>query len=214
VAKIRSRRSTNDLLPSDFSSGDNSEISCPKPEQDLKEYTYGRLQSGLVYAERCMKRNICPRSELFYYIYKQGVKDAMTTTNVAEKMEHIKLVAAQEIFIEKKDYLKPLDTKYAKLQEELLHLRELQYMARYGDYLKIIPNQIRACAKSMKFENWETIGQNSFWTDIAQIIREESLSDDSYKTTSAVRRACFDLGISPGLPSGRSGSTGLNGDGF
>jgi hypothetical protein len=36
-------------------------------------------------------------------------------------------------------------------------------MTRYGDYLKIIPNQIRACAKSMKFENWETIGQNSFW---------------------------------------------------
>ncbi len=72
-------------------------------------------------------------------------------------------MAAQEILIEKKDYLKPLDTKYAKLQEELLHLRELQYMTRYGDYLKIIPNQIRACAKSMKFENWETIGQNSFW---------------------------------------------------
>lgn len=199
VEKTRSRAVTEDLLPDDFLDHENLTVPCPRPEEDLRKYTYERLQSGLVYAQSCLKRNISPRSELFLHLYKQEVKDAMTITNEEAKQKHLKLVAVQETLIVEKDYLRPLEGRNMNLMNELLHLREVQYMTRYGDYLKIIPNQIPAAVDKKKSEDWELIGKSRFWTEIAEELKQEAISKDSYKTTVIIRKACLDLAISAEL---------------
>lgn len=196
-----------DLLPDSYLSDENVVIPQPTPEERSNQYTFTRLQSGLAYAQSCLKRDISPRSELFLYLYKQEVKDAMTSENEEEKEKHIKMIMIQETLIKEKHFLRPLQHQNTEMQGELLKLREVQYITRYGEYLKIIPNRLRAHAKKAKFDDWELLAQGTFWTDIAakiaeedaayQLVKQKKASADilTFDTTLAVRRACYDLGI-------------------
>lgn len=213
VTRSRKRGDTTSLLPSSYDPDTDVMPELPIPEASPSLYTRERLQQSLVYAERCLKRrDISPRSELFMQLYKEELKDALKAETTEQRENHAMMVMAEERLIQDKGFLQPLKSAHrAELEDQLLQLRELQYLTRYGDYMKIIPTRLRLHASKHKPENWQLISGNNYWSRIAVTIgaeedaREEAvrvgaaLNKVKLPTTAAVYMACADLGISEEL---------------
>lgn len=213
VKKSRKRGDTTSLLPSSYDPNTDSIPELPVPEASSSLYTRERLQQSLVYAERCLKcRDISPRSELFMQLYKEELKDALKAETTEQREYHAMMVMAEERLIQDKGFLQPLkSTQRAELEDELLQLRELQYLVRYGDYMKIIPTRIRLDASKQKSRNWQLISGSNYWSRISTTLESEEaarkeavrvgsdLSKLKRPTTAAVYVACADLGISEEL---------------
>ena len=213
VTRSRKRGDTTSLLPSSYDPDNDVMPEIPIPEASPSLYTRERLQQSLVYAERCLKRrDISPRSELFMQLYKEELKDALKAETIEQRENHAMMIMAEERVIQDKGFLRPLKSAHrAELEDQLLQLRELQYLNRYGDYMKIIPTRLRLHATKHKSENWKLISGNNYWSRIAGIIGEEEearkeavrvgadLKTVRLPTTVAVYIACADLGISEEL---------------
>ncbi|SLM36791.1 hypothetical protein LPUS_06477 [Lasallia pustulata] len=185
----------------------------PIPEASPSLYTRERLQQSLVYAERCLKRrDISPRSELFMQLYKEELKDALKAETMEQRDNHAMMVMAEERLIQDKRFLRPLKSAHrAELEDQLLQLRELQYLKRYGDYMKIVPTRLRLHASKHKSENWQLFSGNNYWSRIAVTLGAEedarkeavrigaALDKVKLPTTATVYMACADLGISEEL---------------
>ena len=213
VTRSRKRGDTTSLLPSSYDPDTDVMPELPVPEASPSLYTRERLQQSLVYAERCLKRrDISPRSELFMQLYKEELKDALRAKTMEQRENHAMMVMAEERLIQDKRFLRPLKSAHrAELEDQLLQLRELQYLTRYGDYMKIIPTRLRLYASKHKSENWQLISGNNYWSEIAvDIVAEEEARKEAVRvgapldkvkspTTAAVYMACADLGISKEL---------------
>ncbi|KAL9116941.1 MAG: hypothetical protein Q9187_006526 [Circinaria calcarea] len=213
VTKTRTRGDTTSLLPSSYDPNAEDMPECPVPEISPSLYTPERLQQSLVYAQKFLaQRNISPRSELFMFLFKEEVKEALTAKSAEERELNTKMVMAEERLIRTKRFLQPLESaQSAELQERLLELRELQYCTRYGDYMKIIPAEVRYNASSKKFENWKMISAPTYWSEIAKTLRYEREAEQmairkgsvldfiGLPATVAVHAACSDIGISKEL---------------
>ena len=91
-----------------------------------------------------------------------------------QRENHAMMVMAEERLIQDKGFLEPLKSaQRAKLEDQLLQLRELQYLNRYGDYMKIIPTRLRLHASKHKSENWQLISGENYWSQIAVNLGEE-----------------------------------------
>ncbi|KAI4133215.1 MAG: hypothetical protein LQ347_002247 [Umbilicaria vellea] len=210
VTKSRKRGDTTDLLPSSYDPDTDVMPELPIPEASPSLYTTERLQQSLVYAERCLKRrDISPRSELFMQLYKEELKDALEAETIEQRENHAMMIMAEERLIQDKGFLRPLKSAdRVELEDQLLQLRELQYLTRYGDYMKIVPTRLRLHASKHKTENWELISGNRYWSRIAAILLDEEearkkavltgvgIDKVRLPTTAAVYVACSDLGIS------------------
>ncbi|KAL2048872.1 hypothetical protein ABVK25_010878 [Lepraria finkii] len=213
VMRSRKRGDTTSLLPSSYDPDTDVMPELPICEASPSLYTRERLQQGLVYAERCLKRrDISPRSELFMQLYKEELKDALKAETMEQRENHAMMVMAEERLIQDKGFLRPLKSAHrAELEDQLLQLRELQYLKRYGDYMKIIPTRLRLHAGKHKSENWQSISGNNYWSRIAVTLGAEeearkeavrvgaALDKVKLPTTAAVYMACADLGISEEL---------------
>ena len=213
VTRSRKRGNTTSLLPSAYDPDTDAIPEPPIPEASPSLYTTERLQQSLVYAEKYLKRrDISPRSELFIQLYKEELKDALEADEMEQREYHALMVMAEERLIQDKGFLRPLkSTDKVELEDELLQLRELQYLQRYGDYMKIIPTRLRLYASKHKLENWQLISGKNYWSRIAITIKEEedarkeavrvgaALDKFRMPTTAAVCIACADLGISEEL---------------
>lgn len=214
IAKTRPRHDTTTLLPSFFNPADLADVTpdCPIPELNTSLYTAERLQKSLAYAYHFLKRrDISSRSELFMHLFKEEVKNALTA-ETSEREMSTAMVMTEEVLIQKKRFLRPLQSfQTAELEDCLLKLRELQYYIRYDDYLKIVPTRLRLHASENKSENWQLLSGAKYWSNIAvnlkkeQEARQEALHRGSVldsvnlNTTIAVAAACDDLGISEEL---------------
>lgn len=209
IARSRRRADTTDLLPSSHGPSTTALPEAPVPELSTSFYTNDRLQRSLVYAEICLKRrDISPRSELFMQLCKEEVKDALKAETAAERESHARMIMTEEKLIQEQNFLRPLKSaEEAEMEDQMLQLREFQYYARYGNYMKIIPNRLRLKASNKKLENWQLISENHYWTSIAAKIEEEEKSRSEavlkgivqslrQPTIAAVYGACTDLGIS------------------
>ncbi|KAK3176992.1 hypothetical protein OEA41_008318 [Lepraria neglecta] len=213
VTRSRKRVDTTSLLPSSYDPDTDVMPELPVPEASPSLYTRERLQQSLVYAERCLKRrDISPRSELFMQLYKEELKDALKAETMEQRENHAMMVMAEERLIQDKGFLRPLKSAHrAELEDQLLQLRELQYLKRYGDYMKIIPTRLRLHTSKHKSENWQLISGNNYWSRIAVTLGAEeearkeavrigaALDKVKLPTTAAVYMACADLGISEEL---------------
>ncbi len=211
ITKNRGRSDTKSLLPNTFDPDDGKDPEVPMPEAAAKLYTKERLQKSLIYAEKFLKlRNISPRSELFMDFYKNSIKAALTAETPTEREERAIDVLIEEKLIQLARFLKPYKTaKQAELEDHLLELREMQYLARYGDYLKILPTKVRHYASINKIQDWELTSARLQWTDVADaIIAEEErrkeadrlgskMKDEGLPTTTTIKITCRDLGLSP-----------------
>ncbi len=206
--KTRERANTEDLLPDDFDV--NVVPTCPVPEDDPARYTYSRLQKTLAFAHGFMKRNISPRAELFLSLVKAEAKEAMTVETDEERVTYAERITVQEHLILKKDFLRPLPRPQhvIEMEQEILKLRQIEYFARYGDYL---PTRIRAHASKTRFEGSNLLTDGRYWTDIAAKIKhEDQLLEEQRRVGNtqgpvdgryhlAISYACHSLGISKEL---------------
>lgn len=88
-------------------------------------------------------------------LYKEELKDALKAETMEQRENHAMMVMAEERLIQDKRFLQPLKSIHgAELEDQLLQLREFQYLNRYGDYMKIIPTRLRLHASKHKSENW------------------------------------------------------------
>lgn len=210
VTKTRERSDTASLLPNFFDPDDNSLPIVPVPGASADSYTSEKLQNGLVYAEKCLKRReISPRAELILVAYKKSIKEALTATTDARRRDKSIEVMIEEIIIQQSSFLKPGKSEQQVYWENmLLELRDLKYLARYGDYMKIIPTRLRHHASAQKLQGWEKLSAKNAWTDITEKIDDEEVrhkeamrpggqSEDAPRpTTMAIVNACEDLGLS------------------
>lgn len=200
------------LLPKSYDPNSNALPEIPIPEAHSSLYTKERLQKSLVYAEMCLqRRDISPRSELFMQLYKDEIKDALNTEAVEKRDHHVIMIIAEERLMQEKEFLRPFKSASTiEMGDQLLQLREFQYIARYGDYMKIIPNRLKIHASNTKFEDWELISGSVYWSKIADQLeeeekkRKEATSKGLFQVTSApvayaIFKACYDLGISDDL---------------
>lgn len=101
-----------------------------------------------------------------------------------------------EALISENAFLRPSGlNQNVELQNALLNLRELQYLSRYGDYVKTIPGQVCLHASQTKFKDWELpFGQHK-WTEISrQLTKENQDWKDALKRgPSAMNNVRFDM---------------------
>lgn len=211
IARIRPRTNTDELLPQDFDHASSNIPPRPVPEAVDEAYTQERLQSSLTYAVQFLKRrDISPRSENFMEFFKKGLKDTLLTTNPDEKKSGVIAVRVYERLIEQNAFLWEQRVSHnLELEKNLLQLREFQYFARYGHYMKIIPTRLRHHACDVKTSDWELLSGKHFWSDVASNLKTEDENlrkirfNDSkareaadYRTHAAVCNAARSLGIS------------------
>ncbi|KAL9122848.1 MAG: hypothetical protein Q9187_000605 [Circinaria calcarea] len=174
--------------------------SCPLGQFRLMD----RLRLGLFSAVRRLRTNISPRAEIFLAEYKDGIKEALTTIGTVEKDRLVHRIKILEELIREMDFLKVTESKESEaLQTALLDLKELQYMASYGDYLKWRLGYLRPRSRQRKTVGYQTIGGEFRWSEINDSLKEErlSLEDCGAKTkplqsvTMAVLTACHALKI-------------------
>ena len=210
IHKTRARGDTATLLPTSFQPAVGGLVQCPKPEKDIAAYDVPRLQQSLIFVETVLaKRDITPRSETFYELFKESIKDAMRTKGSQEtQVKAAEWVAKFEFLANSNDFLVfRLSPDQQILQDEILKLRELQYLLRYGDYMKVLPNKVRAYASEHSTKNWQLISGKHQWTDVSANIRKEEEKEkeaqrkgqewigkfDSVRI--AIGIACDDLGV-------------------
>ena len=145
-------------------------------------------------------------------LYKQELKNALKAETTEERERCVVMIVTEERLIQEKRFLRPIRSAQSmEMEEQLLELRELQYCARYGDYMKIIPSRLRHTASTKKLKNWQFLCSNSYWSDIAlnlkdeqeslqELIRKGSVLDPVKRDIIiAVSAACSDIGISKEL---------------
>ena len=208
--KTRARGYTATLLPISFQPAVGGLVQCPKPEKNIAAYDAPRLQQSLIFVETVLaKPDITPRSETFYELFKQSIKDAMRTKGSEEtQVKAAEWVAKLEYLANSNDFLAfNLSPDQQMLRDEILKLRELQYLVRYRDYIKVLPNKVPAHASENSMKYWQLISGKHQWTDVSANIREEERREkearrkgqewigkyDSIRT--AIGIACDDLGI-------------------
>lgn len=108
-------------------------------------------------------------------MFRDELKDAINAKTKDERLERAGAVRVMEAMISENAFLRPNNfNETIELQNALLQLRELQYLGRYGDYLKIIPGQVRMISSATKFEDWELLSGQRQWTEVAKdLIFEE-----------------------------------------
>ena len=209
ISKGRERSQTDALLPPSFNLLSAEVLPAPQPEMDEKDYTEERLQESLAYCKKFLsRRDISPRAETFMTIFKDEIKKAMTAETESEKLAVAGSIRALEMVIQRNAFLSAEVFKQTQqMHENLLELRELQYHARYGDYVRIIPAKVRLHASHNKTSNWQLLCSRFPWTEIAKKLqrhnqtmdsrrRMETAEDwDDYNTQAAVDNACYELGI-------------------
>lgn len=211
VARTRPRTNTDELLPQNFDHASSAIPLRPIPETVDEAYTQERLQSSLAYTVQFLKRrDISPRSENFMKIFKNELTDTLSTTNPEEKKSGVTAVRVYEKLIEQNAFLwVQRVSQNLQLETNLLELREFQYFARYGDYMKILPMRLRQHACERKTGDWELLSGKHYWSDIAVSLKNEDATlknirfNDStaretadYRTHAAVCNASRSLGIS------------------
>lgn len=207
----RERKSTPELLPTDFDLNSKDGTSPPKPESSQAGYTEERYQKSLVFAHKFLaRRNISPGSEAFMKAFKDQVKDALQTETREEAVAVGQTVLVMETLIQKTSFLVPSSVENARLQTEIFRLRELEYFSRYGDYVKIIPTKLRIHFSQSDIENRELLSGKRLWTTIARDLLKEDdalakaknadeMQKVSLETANFLKKGCMDLGISPKL---------------
>ena len=201
----------DELLPQDFDHTSSNMPPRPVPEEVDEAYTQERLQSSLAYAVQFLKRrDISPRSKNFMEIFEEELKKTLLAPNANEKKSGVTAVRVYEKLIEQNAFLwAQRFSQNLELETNLWEIREFQYLARYGDYMRIIPTRLRQHASETKINDLELISGKHYWSDIARKLETEdeimrnirpfdsvARKTAKYRTHAAVYNASQGLGIS------------------
>ncbi|KAL8907655.1 MAG: hypothetical protein Q9171_005771 [Xanthocarpia ochracea] len=171
IARTRPRGDTVSLLQT--TPGNIDAITeCPGPETSTEAYTVPRLQKSLAYAHNCLqRRDLSPRLKIFYELFKDMVKDAIQMDDVESRRRVLEYIQVQENMIVTYEVLRPITSppsqEVVELQKLILELRKMEYIDRYGDYLK------DWAAKTQRIPGWELIRSTRWWSNIANDLKDE-----------------------------------------
>ena len=181
----------------------------PVPHEDSKAYSTTRLQESLSFASQALEhRDISPRTERIYRRFQVEINAALLATSKEERLKRIGRVMAFEKLFAEKYYLQPQNFgQGANVRADLLALREMQYLARYGVHMQIITSDLRNYISSNKTPGWETSSSHHRWTAISQRLKDEeetfrkwlegsnnSFADHVYPIFRAIQSACESMG--------------------
>ncbi|KAI9668484.1 MAG: hypothetical protein M1829_005362 [Trizodia sp. TS-e1964] len=184
-----------------------AEITSPYPfpaEGRLAKYTLNRVSDTFLFAKSMLsRRDISPRSERFWGIFKDILNERLETSSPTEVIETSAQIRTCELLIEQNAMLKPnLNPNISSLQNQILQLRQLQYFARYSDYMSVITSRIRSAA-SKDESSRQFLGGDKKWTEISKNLEIENdimkkgnnENSGKIETQTAVRLACSNLAI-------------------
>ena len=180
-------------------------LKLPVPEASLEAYSNARLRESLNFATKVLDlRNISPRSDRFYSLFRDKITAVLDAETRYESLSRKVEVLTMEQILFKTYYLQPKHFgRASEVRAALLELREMQYLARYGDYVNIGVGRVRIHAGASKLSGWETISGKYRWSDISRRLKteEEALqrscghpTDGPYPTFLAISHACWSMG--------------------
>ena len=144
------------------------------------DYTCRRLNT---------KGVVSPRIQLTLISYQDCIEQALGEKEVEKKREClIELRAYEKLIGSKNLFLGKLPDEAQALQDKILELRELQYFARYGDYLAGHVSKLRHFSSEAKTSGHSYLSGKAKWTDIAQSLAREEASRASWEKVPAAER--------------------------
>jgi hypothetical protein len=146
-------------------------------------------------------------------LFREEITRALEAKTPEEKLTRVHEIEVFERVINDKAFLQPRTfSENMEMEDALLRLRELQYLARYGDYVKIVTGQVRLHAGETRFAGWETLSGKHQWIEISQRLKKEEYDLDkavkgpwekepkySYDTIIAIETVCEGMGYDPEL---------------
>ncbi|KAI9659613.1 MAG: hypothetical protein M1831_003694 [Alyxoria varia] len=207
----RNRGGTNTMLGSMYRDTPRENPTPPSPEKDIKKYTDDRVKQGLAYADerlRNTKRKVSPLSEKALIYYKSECKTFLSTEHPAKK-DHLAICLynyEKSLSMERK-LLGTNSLEVQRLQNKLLSLRQVEFFARYGDYLGILGTRMRKTARQNKIPSYELVADDQrFWSHILRDVEAEaqkwavfgvdkSVTRDDVKTSLLLHETCDVCGL-------------------
>ncbi|MCJ1364964.1 hypothetical protein MMC16_004082 [Acarospora aff. strigata] len=188
------------------------DLESPRSEPRPENYTEGRVQAGIDYADRCInskRRKPSPILEKLLLVYKGACSEYMR-----QKQKNFEEICRTKLLSEIRGYEEEMvrrpwvravgDDDSQKLQNELLKLRRLQFFARYGDYAQRVAHKLRDLTRRKETEKWSEISGLFQWSEISQRIKDEAEHWEAYgpskdvervKTTYAIYKGCQQIGM-------------------
>ena len=167
----------------------------PKPENDLDNYDRERLRKGLRYINEAAKRKITPRTQEFLKLHKDAYKAALEAPNKASQAV---VQAMDQVYYSAAFYLKSRSPEEHDRLMCYVKLRQLEFLANYGDYLGQELQEIRADLKAAAIGASSEIRQAAIelgppqsWLDIA----DQLAGKDVNNLQKHINVACGILGI-------------------
>ncbi|MCJ1434630.1 hypothetical protein MMC27_003999 [Xylographa pallens] len=207
VARARPRALTAELLGEGYIMPEHN-LPVPQPELKLSDYTDGRIRQSLQFAEQFLKnRRLTPRSNSMANEYKEASKAALLADENDVKNQHIVEIRMFDKLFSKEAFLRQEIPELVDLEQEVLKLRRLMYLGRYGDHLSSNLKKIRYVSGEGKTTGYENLSAQHQWTAIAASIRDETRVDADWnsmprndtivglRVTTAVSVVCDGLGI-------------------
>ncbi len=164
----------------------------PQPEEDVNYYTQNRHQQGLQYSEARLTRKISPVTHAFMKKYHDAYEHALESTTE----RNIGAVFAYDELLHSKAFLqREFSNSEMELVHELQRLRELEFLASYGDYLGANTSELRHRSRELKTPYYEQLSARSNWTTIAERLTVQIQANSSAEVgvKAAVYAACMKI---------------------
>lgn len=184
------------------------EIQPPRPESKIEAYGPERVQEGLDYASHRLqskKRKPTPNTQRLLILYHGACKQYLenfTKQSSDENACTLDEIRGYEVDMSYRGWI--TDVPSSVNAKAFMALRRMTYLARYGDYTKVMATKLRTASQSApRINNWTEISGQHVWTEISDRLKEEApiwkkdkaLNPELVKTTRAVADACYRIGI-------------------
>ena len=216
--RIRKRAATKVLLGSDYEEVIRTTPSPPVPMEKAEEYTLSRVKAGLLYADNILRntiRKLSPLGQRALALYKEncatlldlGEGELNENGEDAEtlKLQLIAQIRSYEADLQYHGFMKLLPPANDQdLIDKILHLKRVEFYARYADILARFCTKLKVAANVNKTPGHRML--MAYWTKTEKELNDELTSFNAYrrgevekgsecKTTLAVYHACRHIGI-------------------
>ncbi len=190
VSKTRARSSTESLLGKEYPTNSSILLPCPKPLTDASEYTLDRIAESLKYAASVLnfkERKLSPIGQRAVLQYKKACKWLLDEAKQNDKptdilgKRYLEDATNNCLAIirghEREKFFNAVltftnTTSAQQLQDQLVALRRMSFLAKYGDLLAEACKKLRSEAQTRKLLHSEYL--SGYWTDVAaKLIKEK-----------------------------------------
>ncbi|KAI9655255.1 MAG: hypothetical protein M1829_000668 [Trizodia sp. TS-e1964] len=151
-------------------------LNPPEPEASASDYTELQLNKRLLYVHsRRILPNATPRCAIFYDLYEQTVASALEEIQTEESQNRARdSLHLYDKFIQASPFLSRIKTpEEAKVEANLLKLKQLEFNCRYGYYLGKARSAFREHA--LKPDTSDAKVLQHYWTTHWKLFKAEQM---------------------------------------